>query len=68
MCVAVVNGRDFYNSVLSGEKLLNSDMEFESLLYLPRDAWALKNKKDSSEYPHETAHCFETGSNKNLWQ
>ncbi|MDR1093848.1 MAG: DUF4240 domain-containing protein [Clostridiales bacterium] len=66
-CVAVVNGKNFYRKILSGESNVNSDMEFESLLYLPRDAWALKHKKDSADYPHQTKYCFETGSNKKLW-
>lgn len=66
-CVAVVNGKDFYYKILSGERVLDSDMEFESVLYLPHDAWALKNKKNAAEYPHTTRYSYETGSNQKLW-
>ena len=43
-------------------------MEFESVLYVPRDAWALKHRSHASEYPHITPFSFETGSHTEGWK
>ncbi|MDE7424708.1 MAG: DUF4240 domain-containing protein [Lachnospiraceae bacterium] len=43
-------------------------MEFEALIYVPQEAWALKHKSSVDNYPHCTPFCFETGSNKDGWQ
>ena len=40
------------------------DMEFESLLYVPEKAWALKHQSSAEEYPHISSLSYETGSNK----
>lgn len=52
-CVALINGKDFYQSIFRNgfpDELWN--MEFVSLLYVPTDAWAIKHNSDESEYPH----------------
>lgn len=43
-------------------------MEFESLLYVPSKAWALKHQSSVDEYPHISPLSFETGSNKDGWR
>ena len=66
-CVAVANGKGYYDSILFGGRKLDPDLEFEALLYLPQNAWALKHGKDASEYPHIPEPSYETFSNKELW-
>lgn len=67
-CVALVNGRAYYNKILSGQKKLDKDKEFEAILYAPAKAWARKHHKDPSEYPHIANPCYETGSNEECWR
>ena len=67
-CVALINGIDYYEDALQGKTKGMWDMEFESLLYVPMIAWALKNQKDEEEYPHETPVSYETGSNEAAWK
>lgn len=67
-CVALINGRAYYNAVLNKKKKLRKNMEFESLLYAPAKAWARKHKKDPSQYPHFPDPSYETGSNRELWK
>ena len=66
-CVAVVNGRDYYYAVKELKTKLDPDLEFESALYIPAEAWAKKNKKDSGDYPHITKYSFESFSNIKNW-
>lgn len=66
-CVALINGEGYYAAVLSGITKLDTDGEFESLLYLPCRAWAKKHKADPRDYPHIPEISYETGSNKELW-
>ncbi len=51
-CVALINGRQYYNSVRKGTGECQFDCEFESLLYAAKHAWAKKHDADVSEYPH----------------
>ena len=67
-CVALINGTDYYEAALQGEVKDMWDLEFESLLYVPMIAWALKNQKDEDDYPHETSVSYETGSNEEGWK
>lgn len=67
-CVAIINGTDYYEAALQGEVKDMWDLEFESLLYVPMIAWALKNQKDEDDYPHETSVSYETGSNEEGWK
>jgi hypothetical protein len=43
-------------------------MEFEALLYVPPQAWALKHKKLEEDYPHIAPLSYETGSNREQWK
>ena len=67
-CVALVNGKPFYTAILKGRKKLKWDMEFESILYVPMQAWARLHNKNMDEYPHITKHSYETFSNIDGWK
>jgi len=67
-CVALVNGRAYYNKILEGTKKLDSGMEFEAILSAPAMAWARKHHADPAEYPHLESPCYETGSNEEAWR
>lgn len=67
-CVALINGPAFYEKVKRGKAKNVWNMEFESLLYVPQRAWALKHQSADDEYPHTTPLCFETGSNEDGWR
>lgn len=66
-CVALINGPGYYEEAKAGKRKDIWDMEFESLLYVPGDAWRKKYGEDE-EYPHITPLSFETGSNKEGWE
>lgn len=66
-CVALINGPEFYDQVLKGYDGL-WEMEFESMIYVPQNAWAMKHKADTDDYPHTAPFSFETGSNKDGWK
>lgn len=67
-CVAIANGKGYYDSILYRGRKLDPDLEFESLLYLPRRAWEKKYGENMSEYPNLPTPSYETGSNKKLWE
>lgn len=67
-CVALINGPAYYEKAKNAEQEAMWDMEFESLLYIPEKAWALKHRKTADEYPHIPPLCFETGSNLEGWK
>ena len=50
-CVAVANGRDFYESVLADPTEMPQGMEFESILYLASSAF---EEKTGESYEHVT--------------
>ena len=62
-CVALINGATYYEEALLGKHKEIWDMEFESLLYVPQKAWALKHQKEEDDYPHISPVSYETGSN-----
>lgn len=66
-CVALINGKQYYEQIKSGERALDPCLEFESVLYTAGTAWGKKHRKDYEEYPHITALSFETGSNSSNW-
>lgn len=66
-CVAIVNGKEYYDDVKSGKIKLDEDMEFESILYLPIDSWALKNNTDAEKYSHICQYNYESFSNVENW-
>ena len=68
-CVALLNGRAFYQNIVENgfpDELWN--MEFESLLYVPEEAWDRKHGSDSAEYSHVSPLSYEMGSNKEMWK
>lgn len=67
-CVALINGPKYYEKVKSGKEKSLWNMEFESLIYVPARAWAVKHQKSVDEYSHSCAHSFETGSNEDGWK
>lgn len=67
-CVALINGKPYYNAILKGRKKLSLDSEFESILYVPMTAWERLHNEDSIEYPHESELSYETYSNKEGWE
>lgn len=67
-CVALINGPTYYEKVKQGKEKAVWSMEFESLLYVPMKAWALKHHLSVEEYPHSSPLSYETGSNKDEWE
>lgn len=67
-CVALINGRSYYEKVRQGNEKGLWSMEFEALLYVPEKAWALKHQSSVDAYPHSTPFSYETGSNKDGWK
>ena len=67
-CIALVNGKPFYNAIFKGRKKLKNDLEFEAILYVPMLAWERCHGKDMNEYPHFTKVSYETGSNVEGWK
>ena len=67
-CVALINGPAYYEKVKQGKEENVWNMEFESLLYVPQKAWALKHQSSVDEYPHTSPLSYETGSNKDGWR
>ena len=67
-CVALINGKPYYNAILKGRKKLSADSEFESILYVPMKAWERLHNKDCDKYPHISELSYETYSNKGGWE
>lgn len=67
-CVALINGPAYYKKVKAGKESGLWNMEFESLLYIPKKAFALKHQSSAAAYPHFTPLSFETGSNQKGWE
>lgn len=66
-CVALINGPEYYNKVLVGEEQSLWNMEFESILYVAMEAWALKYDADPLDFPHIAPLSYETRSNESGW-
>ncbi len=66
-CVALINGPAYYERAEAGGQKEIWNMEFESLLYVPARAWALKHRKPEEQYPHTAPISYETGSNQEQW-
>ena len=64
-CVVVANGREFYQKVLADPTSMPKGYSFESLLYLPEEAFKLKTGEDRYDYIPET--WYETFSNPDGW-
>lgn len=67
-CVALINGPGYYKEAENGKQKNMWDMEFESLLYVPQNAWQVKYGEAGEEYPHIPPLSFETGSNEEGWK
>ena len=66
-CVALVNGEEYYYDIKNHVISLDSDLEFESVLYIPQLAWEEKHANDDTEYSYVTKYSFESGSNVDNW-
>ena len=67
-CIAIVNGKDYFDKVKNGKIKDIWKMEFEAILYVARDAWAKKHGKSAKDFPHISSVSYETGSNKDGWK
>lgn len=67
-CVALINGKEYYEKVKRGGEKGVWNMEFEALIYVPQKAWALKHKSSVDAYPYSAPLSFETGANKDGWK
>lgn len=67
-CVALVNGKSYFDGLLNGTVQPDPDLEFESILYLPGGAWAKKHNAEPEDYPYLTETSYETGSNAAGWE
>lgn len=67
-CVALINGPGYYEKAQKGEQKDMWGMEFESLLYVPSRAWALRHQSNVEDYPHFAPLSYETGSNTDGWK
>lgn len=67
-CTALINGKPYYNAILKGKKKLLADKEFESILYVPMNAWKRLHRTNEENYPHITKLSYETFSNKEGWE
>jgi Protein of unknown function (DUF4240) len=65
-CCVVANGGGFYQNVMQNPAKMPKEYTFESLLYLPREAWKMKTKRDDYAYFPET--WVETFSNPDGWK
>jgi hypothetical protein len=64
-CAVVANGRHFFHRVLADPAAMPKDMEFESLLYIAREAETRKNGRCDGI---DTEVSFETFSNPEGWR
>lgn len=67
-CVALINGKPYYNAILNGRQKLSAYSEFESILYVPIKAWERLHNEDGDKYPYVSELSFETYSNKSGWE
>lgn len=67
-CCVLVNGKNYYNSILNGTEPPDPELEFEAILYLSSRAWAKKHNADPDDYPYITKISYETGSNTEKWK
>ena len=67
-CVALVNGKPYYNAILKGRKKLSANLDFESILYVPIKAWERLHNENGDKYPHVPKVSYETYSNEGGWE
>lgn len=66
-CVALINGKQYFEEAKAGKRQDLWTSEFEAILYVARRAWSVKNGKDMNEFPYFSKLSYETGSNKEAW-
>ena len=66
-CVALINGKQYFEEAKAGKRTDLWTSEFEAVLYVARSAWSVKNGKDMNEFPYFSKLSYETGSNKADW-
>lgn len=49
-CAALVNGKAYFNAVKKCKRKIDINLEFEALLYVPAEAWAIAHHKQAKEY------------------
>jgi hypothetical protein len=64
-CVVVANGHAFFNAVLEEPRRMPKDMEFESLLYIAREA---ERRQTGRSEGIDTEVSFETFANREGWR
>lgn len=64
-CVALINGPEYYEEILTGKEALDKDMEFEAILTLAQEAYELKTKKD---YEYSSPVSYESFANAEGWK
>jgi Protein of unknown function (DUF4240) len=64
-CVVVANGRALYYEMLNNPDDMPEDVEFESLLYIAREAY---EKKNDEEFDYVPKYDYETYSNEGKWK
>lgn len=63
-CAVIANGKAVYDAALKSPKKMLQDLEFESLLSLPRDAYEMRT---GEEFNYSTGCSYETFSNPVGW-
>jgi hypothetical protein len=63
-CAVVANGKKTYEQILMDPSVMPTEIDFEPLLYVASDAYALKTGKT---FEYVADFPIETGSNKNGW-
>lgn len=63
-CVVVANGRKLFEAALRDPMEMPQNLEFESLLYLPGQAY---DRKTGEEYDHAAPVSYESFENKLGW-
>ncbi|MBE9160315.1 DUF4240 domain-containing protein [Nodosilinea sp. LEGE 06152] len=65
-CYVVAKGLEFYNHVLQNPSLM-PDQEYEPLLYVASNAWAVKTGNKADDWPFVSSISYETGCNSARW-
>jgi Protein of unknown function (DUF4240) len=68
-CFVVARGEQHYQRVLADPTAMPQSLDdwCESLLYVPRHAWARVTGGAAEDWDHETSVSYETGSNTAKW-
>lgn len=51
-CAVLAKGKKYFDDIKNGATDFPADLEFESLLYVAKDAWAKKHNAEVFDYPH----------------